>query len=193
MIAAEPFETARLKMRRQRVGDAPALFEAYRDVELMRYWSSAPHKSVEETRDYLDPREDHQDWRGWSMTLKDDDTAIGTLAATTRRPGVAEIGYLLVREYWGHGYAREAVTALIDLLLAEGHRRVFADTDPDNIASIAMLEGLGFKREGLLRQEWETHIGVRDTLLLGLLRDEWQVREVSAPPVRARGSSARGR
>lgn len=193
MIAAEPFETARLTMRRQRVADAPALFEAYRDVELMRYWSSAPHGSVEETRAYLDPREDHQDWRGWSITLKGDDKAIGTLAATTRRPGVAEIGYLLVREHWSRGYAREAVKALIDLLFAEGHRRVFADTDPDNAASIAMLEQLGFKREGLLRQEWETHIGVRDTLLLGLLRDEWPAREAIVPPARARGSSARGR
>ncbi len=192
MIAAEPFETARLAMRRQRVADAPALFEAYRDVDLMRYWSSAPHASIEETRAYLDPREDHQDWRGWSITLKGDDTAIGTLAATTRRPGVAEIGYLLVRVRWGHGYAREAATGLIELLFAEGHRRVFADTDPDNAASIAMLERLGFKREGLLRQEWETHIGVRDTLLLGLLRDEWR-REVSAPPERVRGSSAQGR
>lgn len=173
MIAAEPFETERLAMRRQRVEDARALFEAYSDTELMRYWSSAPHTTVEETRDYLDPREDHRDWRGWAITLKGDDTAIGTLAATTRRPGVAEIGYLLVRRHWGRGYAREAVIALIDLLFAEGHRRIFADTDPSNNASIALIERLGFKREGLLRQEWETHIGVRDTLLLGLLREEW--------------------
>jgi RimJ/RimL family protein N-acetyltransferase len=51
---------------------------------------------------------------------------------------------------------------------------VFADTDPENAPSIALLERLGFRREGLLRGEWETHIGVRDSLILGLLRDEWR-------------------
>jgi RimJ/RimL family protein N-acetyltransferase len=51
---------------------------------------------------------------------------------------------------------------------------VFADTDPENAASIALLERLGFRREGLLRGEWETHIGVRDSVILGLLRDEWR-------------------
>ena len=50
---------------------------------------------------------------------------------------------------------------------------MFADTDPDNRFSIGLLQKLGFQLEGHLRAEWETHIGVRDTLLFGLLRDEW--------------------
>jgi ribosomal-protein-alanine N-acetyltransferase len=79
-----------------------------------------------------------------------------------------------VRSAWGHGYAREGVSRLIDLLMhEEGQRRVFADTDPDNAASNALLAALGFRREGLLRAEWETHIGVRDTALWGLLAEEW--------------------
>ena len=172
MKPAEPFETERLSMTRQRMEDAPALFEAYNDADLMRYWSSAPHGTVEETRAYLDPRLDHHDWRGWAIRIKGEPQAIGTLAATTRRPGVAEIGYLLVRSAWGQGYAREAVGGLVDLLFAEGHRRVFADTDPDNAGSLTLLEALGFRREGLLREEWETHIGVRDSVILGLLARE---------------------
>jgi [ribosomal protein S5]-alanine N-acetyltransferase len=172
-VKAEPFITARLAMRAQAVDDAATLHEAYRDEELMRYWSSAPHATVEESAAYLMPRVDHEHWRGWSITLQGDDRAIGTLGASTRREGVSEIGYLLLRSAWGKGYAREAVTALIDLLFAEGNRRIFADTDPDNAASIGLLESLGFRREGLLRAEWETHIGVRDSVILGLLRDEW--------------------
>ncbi|MDP3782205.1 MAG: GNAT family protein, partial [Sphingopyxis sp.] len=42
-----------------------------------------------------------------------------------------------------------------------------------NCGSIALLERLGFQYEGRLRGEWETHIGVRDSLIFGLLRDEW--------------------
>ena len=49
-----------------------------------------------------------------------------------------------------------------------------ADTDPDNVGSIKLLEKLGFQKEGHLRSEWETHIGVRDSLIFGLLREEWE-------------------
>lgn len=172
-------------MRPLRAADAGALHEAYRDVDLMRWWSSAPHGSPEESHAYLASRIDRADWQGWAITLAGDDRAIGTLAATQRRSGVVEIGYLLVRREWGKGYAGEAVSRLLDLLFEEeGIRRVFADTDPDNDASILLLERLGFRREGVLRAEWETHLGVRDSLILGLLRDEWRT------PVTARAASA---
>ncbi|MCG6119350.1 MAG: GNAT family N-acetyltransferase, partial [Blastomonas sp.] len=89
-----------------------------------------------------------------------------------------------------HGIAREAVGMVLDqLLIAEGQRRVFADTDPENRHSIALLTSMGFVQEGHLRAEWETHIGVRDSLIFGLLRDEWLARRPQ-PAGRAAASSA---
>lgn len=167
------FASARLDMRPQTVDDAEWLFEAYGDVDLMRWWSSAPHASVDDTRAYLAPRVTGSGWRGWAMIDRATGTPVGTLAAGERRPGVAEIGYLLVRRHWGQGYAREGVSRLIDLLFGEGHRRIMADTDPDNAASNTLLERLGFTMEGRLRAEWETHIGVRDSFIWGLLRADW--------------------
>ena len=169
------FESDRLSFRPQRVEDAETLHEAYSDVELMRYWSSAPHATVADTVAYLTPDPEGKPWRGWSIVLKGSDRAIGTLAATETRSRVYEIGFLLARRWWGRGYAREAVGRLIDLLfLDEGARRIWADADPDNVASNRLLASLGFRREGLLRAEWETHIGVRDSVIWGLLRDEWR-------------------
>lgn len=166
-------ETARLRLRPRRVDDAEALHPAFTDFGVMQYWSDAPHADIEETRASLartDPA-----WRSWAITLKGDDTAIGMAAAGEKRQGnVTEIGYMVMREHWGGGIAREAVSAVIDLIFAEGQRKVFADTDPDNAASRALLERLGFKLEGYLRAEWETHLGVRDTTLYGLLKDEWE-------------------
>ncbi|MEN2785884.1 GNAT family N-acetyltransferase [Sphingomonas qilianensis] len=168
------FESARLRMRPTRIEDAEALHEAYRDEALMRYWSSGPHADVAATRAYMAARLDTGDQRGWAITLHDNDHAIGTLWAGVKRPGLSEIGYMLVRSAWGQGYAREAVARLIDLLIREeGHRRVFADTDPDNTASNRLLERLGFVLEGRLRGEWETHIGLRDSYIWGLLADDW--------------------
>lgn len=165
-------ETARLVLRPRRLDDAEALHVAFSDPELMQYWSGPPHASVEETR--ADLARDTPEWRRWAITLKGDDAAIGVVAAGEKRQGnVTEIGYILARDHWGSGIAREAVSAVIDRIFAEGQRRVFADTDPDNKPSRAMLERLGFKLEALLRAEWETHLGVRDTTIYGLLRDEW--------------------
>jgi [ribosomal protein S5]-alanine N-acetyltransferase len=168
------FESERLVMRPQAADDAEALFEAYSDVELMTWWSCAPHRSIEDTRAYLWSASSPSDWRGWVMVDRVTGAVIGTLAAGAgKKPQVVEIGYLLIRRYWGRGYAREGVSRLIDLLFEEGHRRIWADTDPDNAASNRLLERLGFTLEGRLRGEWETHIGVRDSLIWGLLRDEW--------------------
>lgn len=165
-------ETARLILRPRTLDDAEALHAAFSDAELMTYWSGPAHASVAETR--ADLARDAPEWRRWAITLKGDDTAIGVVAAGEKRQGnVTELGYILARDHWGGGIAREAVAAVIDRIFAEGQRRVFADTDPDNMASRALLERLGFKFEALLRSEWETHLGVRDTTIYGLLRDEW--------------------
>ncbi|SOB88337.1 Protein N-acetyltransferase, RimJ/RimL family [Sphingomonas guangdongensis] len=170
----DTFESARLRMRLQEVSDAEALHEAYGDAALMTWWSSAPHPSVERTRDYLTRSPDEAPFRGWVMIEAASGAVIGTLAAYDKRPGVTEIGYLLIRRFWGHGYAREGVERLVALIFAAGARKVIADTDPDNAASNALLERLGFTCEARLRAEWETHIGVRDSLMWGLLRDEWR-------------------
>jgi [ribosomal protein S5]-alanine N-acetyltransferase len=164
--------TPRLRLRGRVPADAAALHPSMADPVLMRWWSHPPHPDVARTRDHFAGQ--HPDWRAWAITPAGQDVAIGFVAAGRRRAGVAEIGYLLARAHWGRGLAGEAVGAVIDRLFADGNRRVFADTDPDNRASRALLERLGFRLEGMLRAEWETHIGVRDTALYGLLRDEWR-------------------
>ena len=162
MIAAPA--TARLTLRPRVADDADALFATMADADVMRWWSRAPFASVEDVRDYF-----AGDRRAWAVTRTGDDTAIGFVSVGRRREGVCEIGYLFARETWGQGIAREAVSAVIAQLFAAGERRLFADTDPDNAASIRLLQRLGFTLEGRLRGEWQTHIGVRDSLIFGLL------------------------
>ncbi|MFL9840950.1 GNAT family protein [Sphingomonas sp. ST-64] len=170
-------ETLRLILRPRRVEDAEAMFPSFADPDLMTYWSGAPHRSVEDTR--ADFRRHASDWRAWAVTLRGDDTAIGIVAAGEKRQGdVTELGYFLARAHWGSGIAREAVS---DRIFAEGQRKVFADTDPDNAPSRGLLERLGFKQEGYLRAEWKTHIGVRDTTIYGLLSEEWLDRKRNQP------------
>ncbi|WNO54753.1 GNAT family N-acetyltransferase [Stakelama saccharophila] len=167
-------ETARLRLRRLVADDAEALYPGLSDPETMTWWSRAPLESPESTRDYLATRQ-KDGWRAWAITRNDDDHALGWVSVGEKRQGgVSEIGYFLIRAAWGSGRAREAVAGVLDQLFrVEEKRRVFADTDPDNAASRGLLERLGFTPEGNLRGEWETHIGVRDSVIYGLLREEW--------------------
>ena len=159
-----PLTTARLTLRPRVPDDADALFAAMADADVMRWWSRAPFATVDELQAYFSGVQ-----CAWTVTRTGDDRAIGFVSVMRRREGVCEIGYLFARETWGCGIAFEAVSAVIADLFAAGERRIFADTDPDNIGSIRLLERLGFLFEGRLRAEWETHIGVRDTLIYGLL------------------------
>ena len=169
-------ESERLRLRPLSADDAEALHAVYADEETMRWWSHPPHGSLDETRARLAKNMTDPDWRAWAITVMGDDGAIGTLAAHEKRQGkVVEIGYSLARTHWRKGYAREAVSRLLDLLFHEEKmRRVFADTDPENLASNHLLASLGFVQEGRLRGEWETHLGVRDSFIWGLLAEEWR-------------------
>jgi RimJ/RimL family protein N-acetyltransferase len=67
-------------------------------------------------------------------------------------PGRGEIGYLLLPEARGRGTATRAMRLLVGWAFRElGMRRVQALVHPDNPGSVAVLERLGFEREGLLR------------------------------------------
>ncbi|WP_447762325.1 GNAT family N-acetyltransferase [Sphingopyxis panaciterrae] len=174
-MPAPTLTTARLVLRQLRIDDAEALFPVLSDADLMTWWSSGPHRSLAETDEYVTRNSaEGQGWLCWAITAGDD-VALGWVILMDGKPGVGEIGYILRRDHWGAGLAREAVARVIEYGFTAGElRRIFADTDPENAGSIALLERLGFQREGHLRDEWETHIGVRDSLIFGLLLDEWR-------------------
>src|SRR3546814_1365786 len=99
------------------------MFPTLSDSSLMTWWSRAPFASIEEVRDNFAPRPDMEGWRCWAITLAGGDRAIGWVAAGEKRQGgVTEIGYILARGHWGGGIAREAVSAVIARLFAEGQR-----------------------------------------------------------------------
>lgn len=168
--------TERLVLRPMVVEDADAMWHVYSDVDLMTYWSSAPHETIEQTRAYVAENAKMDPFLSWAIT-EDGGEALGHVNFLEKRSGVGEIGYSLRRSHWGLGYAREAVAALIGHGFGErGYRKIVADTDPDNAASNRLLEALGFQREGYLYDEWETHIGIRDSILWGLLKRDWEAR-----------------
>ena len=166
--------TPRFVCRPLEQGDECALWPAFSDEDAMRYWSRGPFDDREEFRDYLFDAGGTWGGRTWGAVPRDGGEPVFRMVASSNVEQVAEIGYILMPGNEGRGIARECLSALIThLFREEGYHRIFADVDPRNRRSNALLERLGFTREGHLRHTMKTHIGWTDTWLWAILSDEW--------------------
>lgn len=152
------------------VTDAEALFAAHGDAQTHTYWSSPAHTSPAETARYIKETLDLPGAHAWAIT-EDGAEALGRIGLFIEREGVGEIGIIMCPEATGRGLASKALTLVIahgfnDL----GLHRIAADIDPDNTSSISLFLRAGFEREGLLRGNWKTHLGIRDSIIMAKLR-----------------------
>ena len=98
---------------------------------------------------------DQWDWYAVWMIEQKDGTRVGYLCFKgLREDGVAEIGYGILEEYQGRGYATEAVQAACHwAFLHPVVRSLEAETDAGNAASQRVLEKCGFRPNGILGEE----------------------------------------
>lgn len=155
------------------VADGPALHAIFGDEDSCRYLPRGATGSVAETIAMMMKWVNGDDIN-WALADSPDGPAIGRVSVYPRGSNnVWEAACMIVPAARGRNLsARALALALDEAFSTRGARRVIADIDPDNIASARVFEKLGFTREGRLRGEWETHIGVRDSLIYGLLRDD---------------------
>lgn len=161
--------TERLSLRRARPDDVEAFHEIMRDARAMRYWSTPPHATLEDTREWVaraiaSPAAESDDY-----VVELDGRVIGK-AGCWRLP---EIGYILHPDHWGKGYAREAMEAVIAHLFAtRGLERITADVDPRNKASIGLLLRLGFAETHRARGTWQVGDELCDSVYFALPRPD---------------------
>lgn len=160
--------------------DIDGLFKVFSDPQVMRYWSSGPLANREAAaalqREIADSNE-HGSMFKWGLVLRESNSLIGTatLFNLNLDNGRAELGYAMGSAHWGKGYMNEALQALVSHAFEVMNlRRLEADVDPRNAASIRTLERLGFQREGFLRERWHVNGEIQDAFFYGLLRREWR-------------------
>ncbi len=157
MIRTATIRTGRLVLRRATWDDLAAVHRLFSNPQAMRYWSRPEHETPEETRHWLrflvEPASDSMDF-----LIEKDGVVIGKAGAWE----LPEVGFLLHPDHWGQGLAFEAMTAVIAHVEAEVPTlpALTAEVDPRNVASLRLLDRLGFR---------ETHRAER-TLLW---KDEW--------------------
>jgi len=177
MRPPESFTTERLLLRKPRAEDAALIFAAYaQDPEVTRYLTFTPHRNLKDTHEAVDRF--LESWRSgksycWLIFRHDDGALVGAISA--REDQGINLGYLIARPYWRHGFMSEAVGAIVNWAFAQPSIfRVWAVCDVENEASAGLLERNGFHCEGMLRK-WSLHPNVsdipRDCFCYGKTRD----------------------
>ncbi|WP_316788964.1 GNAT family N-acetyltransferase [Pedobacter frigoris] len=180
-------ETDRIILREIVMGDAPAMFEMDSDPEVHRYLGNNPVKTISEIEDaILFIRKQYTDfgigrWAivdkatgeflGWGGLKYRTDTVIG-------HTGFYDVGYRLLRKFWGMGYATESAKASVKYAFEKLKLdSVYAMADVENAASRNALLKTGLKitaqldHEGtpcdwfeLSRAEWNKQNCIRQAL-----------------------------
>jgi RimJ/RimL family protein N-acetyltransferase len=162
-------EAPGIVLRPLEIDDAEALFVAHSDPQTHQFWSGPAHTSIVQTRAYI--KDTLRMGHTWAITTAGED-ALGRISLFDVRAGVGEIGVIMRPDATGRGLASKALTLVDDYgFNVLGLHRIAADVDPDNSTSLSLFLRAGYQREGLLRGNWKTHLGVRDSVILGKLRD----------------------
>jgi RimJ/RimL family protein N-acetyltransferase len=107
----------------------------------------------------------------------DDEQVVGFVRLALGGVKAGKLGYAIHADHWGHGYATDAASTLIDYgFTTLGLHRITAAVGPDNHASIHVLEQLGFTPEGRLHDNVFTNGAWRDSQLYALLQHEHDTR-----------------
>lgn len=105
------------------------------DAEMTRFLQAAEAEYAKEYPEF------------YEMAVLLDGECIGSVSAYSEENGTAwELGWIIGKEHWGHGYAAEAALQLIEFCrLRRGAARFIAHCDSENAASRRVMEKLGMK------------------------------------------------
>ena len=172
--------TARLRLDRLHARDAEALFACRADPAVARFQGWCP-TDVSEVRKFIAAQPPDAAPAGWfqrAIRLRSDGRLIGDLGLNLPpdRMAAVEFGISIAPVWQGQGYASEILHGVFDHVFGElGQRRVSASVDPRNLASMAMLRGLGMRQEAHHRESLWLHGEWVDDAIFALLAPEWRV------------------
>ncbi len=174
-----PLETERLLLRKFTEDDVAAVFEYGRDPEVARFVTWSPHATPDDSRAFVGAAmADYAAGRigPWGVVVKDEGRLIGSAGFVNWQPehGRAEVGYAIGRAHWGKGLVTEALREIARFAFAVMQlNRLVALCEPENVASARVMEKVGMRYEGTLRQYTFIKGAFRDLEVRALLRAEW--------------------
>ena len=174
--------TQRLVLRPVEANDKQAILAYRSDAETNKYQGWIP-KTIDDVETFFGKLSTEfnvpDTWFQLAVLDKNSNELIGDIGIHFIDEQQVEIGYTIAKQHQGVGFATEAALAVIDYLFGELKKhRISASIDPANIASVALLEKLGFRKEAhfveslFLNDKWV------DDIIYALLAREWKNEEL---------------
>jgi ribosomal-protein-alanine N-acetyltransferase len=169
-------ETERLRLRPVLQSDVPEIFSTFSDRDALKYYGMEPLNTEEEANKLVEAFEKSFATGSairWGIVLKSDDKLIGTCgfhnwSKSDRR---TELGYELNRQYWHNGFMNESLKAILHYgFNGLEFNRIAATIRPENSASRALVEKLGFSQEALLKEYQKADDAFYDMYVYALLK-----------------------
>ena len=185
-----PFASARLIIRLPKKTDATRLTELLSDPGVVTFLANVPFPyRQEDVITFIDSANGDGNFPiGDAFVIENpgDNKVVGCIGV--RREDLpdgttaSEIGYWIGRDSWGHGYATEAVEALLtycfDGLALD---RVTASVDAENTASRSVLEKVGFRATDIVDSWYPARAAARKSVLMALESARWKAAQSSLP------------
>ncbi len=173
-------ETEKIRLRRLRLEDAPALQKYYSNENVYRNLDWNGPETLERSYEIINLWNKGYD-DGWIIRFaiadKVTDEIIGTIFLSEFEGKRAEVGYELSEKHWRRGIMSEAIREVLFLGFSQLDLvRIQAFVSAENVASKEILKKFNFKEEGYLRQ-FECHSVTgkyKDMWVYGLLNTEFQ-------------------
>ena len=149
-------ETDRLILRRYKESDIDAIYEIITDERLSKYIKFPKLSKQEELeciRQWISEA-DESKYEKWVIELKKDGTVVGNIDVNTvvKKHNYCNVGYTIRYDYWGNGYASEALEAVSNHLLENsGYYLVECSCNELNIQSSKVMLKAGFKKDGYIK------------------------------------------
>lgn len=169
------FETKRLLLRKITTDDINEVFFLRSNKNVLKYLDKHPSKTKEEALTFItliDELERSNDAINWGITLKGNNTLLGNICIwnISKEHHRGELGYALHPDFHGKGIMQEAMEAVIEYGFKKAKLHTLeANVNPNNQASIKLLERNGFVREAYYKENYFFDGKFLDTAIYSLL------------------------
>jgi [ribosomal protein S5]-alanine N-acetyltransferase len=174
----DPFpeiSTEQLVLKKITQDDVKEFFSLRSSEIVMKYIDRPLHKTLEDTQKQIELVTNllnNNEGINWGITLKNDPTLVGTICLFNfkKEHYRGELGYILAPEFHRKGIMNEAIRAVIQYGFSQLKlHTIEAQVNPNNLASVKILEKNNFVREAYFRDYYLTAKGYIDMAIYGLV------------------------
>jgi [ribosomal protein S5]-alanine N-acetyltransferase len=175
-------ETERFVLRQIKQDDSKEIFQYFSKDEVTKFYDLESFTNIEQAEELIhrwNQRFENNQGIRWGITLRSEGSVIGTCGfhGWAKNHCKIEIGYELTPEYWQQGFMTEVIPKIIEFGFNNlGLNRIEAFVEPENIGSRKVLEKVGFREEGILKEHFYWRNRFVDNVLYALLKKEHKFR-----------------